>query len=627
MKTIVAFLLSFFSLFFQSQETFKDITRNLKTDNALLDTTYRKISGDTVSLRKLLTLSEKNRNGTAQSFFLNKLGVFYRDKSKYSDAFNLHQKALKIAKSNDNLEQIIISENLLGVVFRRKDEIISAIEHHQRALELAESIKNPNETILRNVAISCNSLGNVYLTMNHLDDALQYFQRSLKIEKKINNELGLAINYQNIGGIFEKKNDLETALKNYKQSLFYNEKINSEIGRLICNNSIGTVYLKQNNLAKAEKYILPTIPKAEAIEDNFYISLSYINTGWLYLLQSNPKAKSTILKGLNIAEKNDFISSKIDAYELLSQLYQQEKNSDSALKYYKIYATEKEKFNNQSTLRSISELKNKYLLEKRKNEINELKTAKEEMMIKMNSNKVVFSVLLLLFIIGGIFYYFISRQKQLRQERKMLLMEQDLIRLQMNPHFIFNALNSIKSFIVKNDTQNSVFYLNKFARIFRNILTGIQQKETTLKQELENIENYLSIENMRFGGSIFYKIEVDETVDSESVKVPAFLLQVFVENAIWHGLALKKGDKILMVKISKIQNNRLFIEIIDNGIGRKKSQEINSANSNRKESQGLIISERRLENFYAKEYSLKILDLTDEEKNATGTSVQLEIPQ
>ena len=82
-----------------------------------------------------------------------------------------------------------------------------------------------------------------------------------------------------------------------------------------------------------------------------------------------------------------------------------------------------------------------------------------------------------------------------------------------------------------------------------------------------------------------------------------------------------------MVKISKIQNNRLFIEIIDNGIGRKKSQEINSANSSRKESQGLIISERRLENFYAKEYSLKILDLTDEEKNATGTSVQLEIPQ
>ena len=87
MKTIVAFLLSFFSLFFQSQETFKDITRNLKTDNALLDTTYRKNSGDTVSLRKLLTLSEKNRNGTAQSFFLNKLGVFYRDKSAANRAF------------------------------------------------------------------------------------------------------------------------------------------------------------------------------------------------------------------------------------------------------------------------------------------------------------------------------------------------------------------------------------------------------------------------------------------------------------------------------------------------------------------------------------------------------------
>ncbi|WP_447950949.1 tetratricopeptide repeat-containing sensor histidine kinase [Chryseobacterium koreense] len=609
-----------------SQQNIVNITANLKADNAFLDSTYQKISGDTISLQRFLSLSQKNKNKTAESFFLNKLGVFYRNKSNYSRAFDLHQKALEIAEDTKNLEQTIISQNLLGVVFRRRDDIIPAIKYHQKALELAESVKHPNETILRNIAISCNSLGNVYLTMNQLDDALEYFRRSLGIEEKINNQLGLAINHQNIGGIFEKKNDLETALKNYRKSLFYNKRIHSKLGELICNNSIGGIYLKQGRLAEAEKYILPTIKESEEIQDDFYTALSYINTGWLFMLQNKSKAKSTILKGLKISKKNNFTSSTIDACELLSKLYQKENKVDSALIFYKIFATEKEKLNSENTFKSINELKNKYILEKRKNEINELREAKEEMMIKMNSTKLIFYVSLILIIMGIIFYYFMSRQKQLRQERKMLLMEQDLIRLQMNPHFIFNALNSIKSYIVKNDTENSVYYLNKFAKIFRNVLTGIQQKETTLKKELENVENYLSIENMRFGGTIDYTIEIDESINTEAVKVPAFLLQVFVENAIWHGLAIKKDEKKLNIKISR-SNSKISIEIQDNGIGRKKSEEINNTNPSRKESQGILISERRLESFYAKEYSLKILDLVDDQNRATGTFVQLKIPQ
>ena len=481
------------------------------------------------------------------------MGIFYRDKSNYSKSLELHQKALKIAEGQKNLEQIIISNNMLGVVFRRKDEIIPAIEYHQKALELAESVKNPNETILRNIAISCNSLGNVYLTMNQLDDALEYFQRSLEIEKKINNQLGLAINYNNIGGIYETENNLDLALRNYQKSLFYNRKIHSKLGELICNNSIGGIYLKQNKISEAAKFINPTIAQAEAIEDDFYIAISYLNTGWLRFKQNNPSAKTTIQKAMSIADKNDFKTTKIDGFELLSEIYEQENKMDSALYFYKQFSAEKEKFNNETTLRSISELKNKYTLEKRKNEINELKISHQKILTKQNTNKVIFSSLLILGCIGGLLYYFFTRQKQLRQERKMLMMEQDLIRLQVNPHFIFNALNSIKAYIVKNDTQNSVFYLNKFAKIFRNILTGIQQKETTLEQELENVENYLSIENMRFGGTINYTISVDKTLDAETIKVPAFLLQVFVENAIWHGLALKKEEKILSIKISKIK--------------------------------------------------------------------------
>ncbi|MBW8359066.1 MAG: tetratricopeptide repeat protein [Weeksellaceae bacterium] len=597
-----------------------------KVDNAILDSTYRQISYDTLSLRKFLSLSREHGNSTAEIFFLNKFGIFYRDKSRYKLAHQHHRTALALAVKNKNREQTIITINLIGVVYRRQDDIIPAISSHQNALKLAEEVENPNETVLRNIAISCNSLGNVYLTMNQLDDAMQNFQRSLEIEKKINNRLGLAINYQNIGGIYEKKNNLEMALFNYRQSLFYNRKINSELGKLICNNSIGGIYLKQGKIKEAEKYISPTISQAEKIQDAFYTSMSYINTGWLYLLQGKPEAEITIRKGLSIAEDKGFTSSKIEAYELLSRLFERGNKMDSAFAYYKKFAAEKELLNNESTFRSISELKNKYTLERRKNEINVLKQQQDQLALRLSSNKLLSSIAVILLVFLGTIYYFYMHQKALRQEKKLLLMEHEILNLQMNPHFIFNALNSIKAYIVKNDTQNSVYYLNKFSKIFRNILTGIHHKETNLKEELENVENYLSIENMRFGGAVQYAIKIDDELNAENIRIPSFLLQVFAENAVWHGLAPKGGEKKLEITISKLQENKICIEIKDNGIGRKKAKKISEKTFNKKESLGLEISKRRLERLYAKEYSLKIIDMENDAGKATGTLVHLEIP-
>lgn len=609
----------------KSQESYEKILKLNNPSNALIDSTYQEIQQDTVALRKLLSQSNYYHNPNIKCFALNKLGVFYRDKSKYKKALDFHYTALNIAKKNRNAEQIIISENMLGVIYRRTDEVIPAINHHQRALELGEKIKIPNETILRNIAISRNSLGNIYLTMNQLDDAYRQFSKSLEIELKIKNYLGLAINYQNIGGIFEKRNELDKALQNYLKSLHYNNIIDSELGRLICYNSIGEIYLQKNNTELAEKYILPTIKIAEKLQDDYYISASYINTGWLFSQQNNPKAEEFLLKGLKIAEHQRYLSSIIDANFLLSELAEKKGQSAKALSYYKDYSEHKEKLINETNLRYINDLNSRFILEKKKNEYIKLQNEHQKIKLQFTNNKFLFFIILisLLLLLASLYYWY--RQKILKKDKAMLLLEQDLLSLQMNPHFIFNALNSIKSYIIKSDQQNAVYYLNNFAKLIRSILSGMNQKEFTLKEELSVLETYVSLEKMRLSGDIEFEIENKTNLDFEKIKIPSLLLQTFIENSIWHGLSTKEGKKKIKIEIQNSNKNKILIQVLDNGIGREQAKNLNIGTHGKNKSLGIIITEKRLQNYYDNNFSLNFEDLYENGK-PIGTLVNLEIP-
>lgn len=626
-KIFFALILCIFGVTFQvnAQNVGEKILMSKNPSNAEIDSTYKNILYDTIALRKLLAQSNYYHNPHVKCFALNKLGAFYRDKSKYKKALNFHFTALNLAKEINNTEQIIISENMLGVVYRRTDEVIPAINHHQRALELGEKIQNPNETILRNIAISRNSLGNIYLTMNQLDDAYQQFSKSLEIEHKIGNNLGLAINYQNIGGIFEKKNELKKALENYEKSLHYNNIIKSELGKLICYNSIGGIYLKNNNIKLAEKYILPTIEIANTIQDDYYISASYINTGWLFSLQNKEEAEDYLLKGLKIAENQSYLSAIIDANFLLSELAEKKGESAKSLSYYKAYSENKEKLINETNLRYINDLNSRFILEKKKNDYIKLQNEHQKVKLQFTNNKFLFFIILvsLLLLLAALYNWY--RQKILKKDKAMLLLEQDLLSLQMNPHFIFNALNSIKSYIIKNDHQNAVYYLNNFAKLIRSILSGINQKEVTLKEELAVLETYVSLEKMRFSGDILFEIENKTNLDFEKIKIPSLLLQTFIENSIWHGLSTKEGEKKIKIEIQKTNKQRILIQILDNGIGREQAKNLNIGTHGKNKSLGLLITEKRLQNYYDGNFSLEIEDLYENDK-PTGTLVNLEIP-
>lgn len=202
---------------------------------------------------------------------------------------------------------------------------------------------------------------------------------------------------------------------------------------------------------------------------------------------------------------------------------------------------------------------------------------------------------------------------RLQFENEVNILKLESLRSQMNPHFIFNALNSIKVYLIENNKEQAVYYLNKFSKLIRKILESSRNDSITLVEELEIIELYLRIENIRFDNTISFTITHEPDVALHSVKIPSLLLQPFIENAIWHGLMLKEGEKRIAIHV-RSEAGRVVLTIVDNGIGREKAQAHREKKSFKKESLGLEFSRERLAYFNQKagqQYAFHIEDLEE----------------
>ena len=200
------------------------------------------------------------------------------------------------------------------------------------------------------------------------------------------------------------------------------------------------------------------------------------------------------------------------------------------------------------------------------------------------------------------------------------MLEADLkaLRSQMNPHFIFNSLNSINRYIIKNDPVNASDYLSKFARLIRMILDHSNEKTIPISKEIQFLNYYLDLEQIRLNNAFAFQIEIDTNVDSEQDRIQPMLLQPFLENAIWHGI-MNKPEKngILTIRFSK-ENELLQVEIRDNGVGRKQAALHKPKRSSA--SLGIQLTQNRLQ-LLDPQSKIDIIDLFDQENNPTGTCV------
>jgi sensor histidine kinase YesM len=212
--------------------------------------------------------------------------------------------------------------------------------------------------------------------------------------------------------------------------------------------------------------------------------------------------------------------------------------------------------------------------------------------------------------------------------KSILELQQATSRLQMNPHFIFNSLNSIPGYIANNNTTEAKWYLSKFAKLMRLILDNAKEEFIPLSDDIYILDNYLLLEKMRMNDKFDYSVVCDEAIETDAVEIPPMIIQPFVENAILHGLKHKEGKGFLEIKFSQ-KGNVLICEVTDNGIGRKAAADLKIKSAAEHKSSAIMITEERLKRLgkeFQQEAGVEIIDLKGADDKACGTKVIIKIP-
>ncbi|MCF8369868.1 MAG: histidine kinase [Bacteroidales bacterium] len=218
-------------------------------------------------------------------------------------------------------------------------------------------------------------------------------------------------------------------------------------------------------------------------------------------------------------------------------------------------------------------------------------------------------------------------RRVLEIEKQKFELEQKALRLQMNPHFIFNSLNSIQSYIVTHNTEMAVTYLGKFSQLMRLILTNSGNKFIPLKEELKSLTYYLDLEKLRFDNKFEYEIVLEKNLDQEFIEIPPMIIQPYVENAIIHGILYKETKGLITIGF-ELKEKIIKCIITDNGIGREKSRQVRESSGIVRKSSGMFITKARLEMLNQEineQFDVKVTDLYDDRGTPSGTRVELNI--
>jgi two-component sensor histidine kinase len=248
-----------------------------------------------------------------------------------------------------------------------------------------------------------------------------------------------------------------------------------------------------------------------------------------------------------------------------------------------------------------------------------------------------FNILVILLLSFAIFVVVRQRNKIVNQKREqkriiteletqMLQLKQKTLQLQMNPHVIFNTLNSIQQYILNNDVENAVSYLSSFSKLMRRILNNSNERYITLSDEIEAVSLYLQLESMRLGNRFSYEIDIAPEVDAKNIEIAPLIVQPFVENAIIHGLVPKKDNCFLSIRFSKLSEGKLLCVVEDNGVGRKHSEKMKQERGASHKSYGMSITRRRLETLTKisnDDFSVEVVDLYDDNDMPSGTRVDI----
>ncbi|WP_149274714.1 histidine kinase [Pareuzebyella sediminis] len=561
------------------------------------------------------------------------LGDAYRYYNQYDLAIENYRNALDTNKSSRTT--LLLAETYIqNNQFREAETILNPL------LKIKTLIPYQRVWLYEN-------LGDAYKGLHEIDKAVAFYDQGLKIAKKNQISPKLADLNSKIADAYAEDDRLQEADAYYNSSLeisktlapqrsvqekekvadFYNQKneYNDEIAlRKKSLNELKTI--PKVNASQAPASVQPDSITAQRI--NFKIAKAYIaqdkyDEAIPYLKESIEEANT----------ENDLVVQK-DATRKLSEIFERKGDYTKAFETYRdyvalvdtLYVRKEQEISRAARLnREISVKQNRIsgLEQERQLSQSRYDLALTEQQLVQETNRrqkwVIYSLVLGLILLGLATFFFYRSNKQQKLANNLLALKS--LRSQMNPHFIFNALNSVNNYISKSDERSANRFLSEFSVLMRSVLENSEEDFIPLSKELELLELYVKLEHSRFPEKFDYKLNIADDVAIESFQIPPMLLQPYIENAIWHGLRYKKGKGFLGIQIRQSDSSTMEITIEDNGIGRKQSTTLKTKNQKKQKSKGMYNIKKRiaiLNDMYKDKIDVSISDLNTD---GTGTKV------
>ncbi|NOY48391.1 MAG: sensor histidine kinase [Chlorobi bacterium] len=523
-------------------------------------------------------------------------------KLKLANAFELnknYQECIDVynslAKEDLSNWQLTILYEGLGDVYVKTKNFNAAINAYKQGLQVAqEHLITPKITDLN------SKIAQTYDASGAKQEAENYFENSLSLAEKENKKRAVeekvkVADFQNKNRDYEeeiilRKQALEEIKDIETDSVFDNE---SAITTQKQNYKIGNAYALQKDFGKAIPYLEKSIEEADDKED-------------LVVQKDATRKLSEVYRD---AGDYDKAIATTKTYErLVDELYiKKEQEISQAARFSSDLASKQNRITSLESDRALSE--SKYQLTTERNKRQRL---------------IIYSLIggVLLLLIAG--YFMFKNIKQQKLNNNLLALKS--LRSQMNPHFIFNALNSVNSFIATNDERTANKYLSDFSLLMRAVLENSEEDFIPLEKEIELLQLYTKLEHFRFKDKFDYKIVVDDNVKIDEFQIPPMLLQPYIENAVWHGLRYKKTKGHLNISISQTKKDELQIVIADDGIGREKSKALKTQHQQKQNSKGMSNIKKRvaiLNEMYKDKVDVQVGNFQDKEDTGTKVVVTL----
>ncbi|MDR6464889.1 histidine kinase [Chryseobacterium sediminis] len=558
---------------------------------------------ETKKLKK--AMDTKNEPAQADSYynigetFFNS-GNFPKSEEYYTKAKNLYEKL----NDKPNIEK---ATRRLAQSQEKQNKITPAISNYGRAAQMSYSEKSK--------AVNSNDVTRLSSPTPELK--AEAIQSNINLSKKENEQGDLAESYSQLADVNLKQKDVSSAEENLNTA-YKISKREAPQQALAINQKLADLYVENKNFEKAieaKKKVL----KEDFVKENSQEKVNQIQElADIYIKKNDPKEAVDLLKnayGIALDKGHTLEAQK--SVKKLDSLYAISGNIDASVQLYRDFLGKLP--NLVSKDRSLVDNKILEDTEQRISQLEKERELKDELIRKKNVFN--YSLIGALVLLTGLIIFIFRTLKKVQTKNKKIALQS--LRREMNPHFIFNSLNSVNHFIATNNELEANQYLTKFSKLMRGVMENSTEDFIPFQQELDLLQNYLALEKTRFADKFDYEIDVDESLNMQNLQIPGMLIQPFLENAIWHGLRYRTEKGFLKLNFEKSESY-LKILIEDNGIGIEESKKQKTQHQKTREGRGMKNTLERIQllnDLYKKDITCSVQD----KENNTGVLVMLQI--